>query len=165
MADLHRQGVSRQTESAVVEFLGRVSVSIASARGLAHTAPMRLVLAAALLALAAPTGAQEPEIVVEAPLHRTEIERILEADNLDLASMSPREVAETMARIARGGAPDEFWARYQGHLRAWQWYAALKDDARVHSHDVSEAKMLVNATFDDVEQIAASYGARLPARR
>jgi len=126
---------------------------------------MRFLLTAALLALSAPAAAQEPEIVVEAPLHRTEIERILEADNLDLASTSPREVAESMARIPRGGAPDEFWARYQGHVRAWQWYAALEDDDRVHWHDVSEAKTLVNATFHDVERIAESYGARLPARQ
>lgn len=126
---------------------------------------MRLVFAAALLALSAPAAGQEPEIVVEAPLHRTEIERILEADNLDLVSLTPHEVAETMARIPKGGAPDEFWARYQGHMRAWQWYAALKDDDRVHSHDVSEAKGLVNQTFADVERIAESYGARLPARR
>jgi len=126
---------------------------------------MRLALSAALLALSAPVAAQESEIVVEAPLHRTEIERILEADNLDLASMTPREVAETMARIPRGRAPDEFWARYQGHVRAWKWCAALVDDDRVHSHDVSEAKGLVNATFDDVERIAESYGARLPERR
>lgn len=114
--------------------------------------------------LDAPATAQEPEIVVEAPLYRLEIERILEADNLDLASMSPHEVAETMARIPKGRAPDEFWARYQGHVRAWQWYAALKDDIRVHPHDVSEAEYLVDATFDDVERIAESYGARLPAR-
>ena len=126
---------------------------------------MRLGLSAALLVLAASAAAQEPEIVVEAPLHRTEIERILEADNLDLATMTPREVAETLARIPRGGAPDEFWARYQGHVRAWWSYAALKDDDRVHSHDVSEAKDMVNQTFDDVERIAESYGARLPEPR
>jgi hypothetical protein len=126
---------------------------------------MRLGLSAALLVLAASAAAQEPEIVVEAPLHRTEIERILEADNLDLATMTPREVAETLARIPRGGAPDEFWARYQGPVRAWWSYAALKDDDRVHSHDVSEAKDMVNQTFDDVERIAESYGARLPEPR
>ncbi len=118
-----------------------------------------------LVAQAAPVTAEEPEIVVEAPLHRLEIERILEADNLDVDRMSPRKVAEAMASIPKGRAPDEFWARYQGHVRAWQWYAALKDDARVHGHDVLEAEALVNATFDDVERIAESYGARLPKRR
>ena len=126
---------------------------------------MRLALSAALLALAIPVAAQEPEIVVEAPLPRTEIERILEAENLDLASMSPREVADAMARIPRGGAPDEFWTRYQGHVRAWHWYAALVGDERVHSRDISEAKYLVDATFADVERIAESYGARLPEPR
>ncbi len=118
-----------------------------------------------LAALAAPAAAQEPEILVEAPLQRLEIERILEADNLDLASMSPREVAEAMAPIPKGRAPDEFWARYQGHLRAWQWYAALASTAGVNGHDVLEAEALVNATFDDVERIAARYGARLPEPR
>ena len=119
----------------------------------------------ALGAISAPLAAQEPEIVVQAPLERLEIERILEADNLDLASMSPREVADAMALIPKGRAPDEFWARYQGHVRAWQWYAALAGDARVHGHDVLEAEATVNATFDDVERIALSYGARLPERR
>ena len=70
-----------------------------------------------------------------------------------------------MASIPRGGAPDEFWARYQGHVRAWQWYAALADDDRVHGHDVLEAEALVNETFADVERIAESYGARVPERR
>ena len=128
---------------------------------------MKSLLAAAfaLAALATPAAAQEPEIIVEAPVHRLEIERILEADNLDLASLSPREVAETMARIPKGRAPDEFWARYQGHVRAWQWYAALASTAGVNGHDVLEAEAMVNATFDDVERIAQSYGARLPEGR
>jgi hypothetical protein len=129
---------------------------------------MKLVLAAplaALAALAAPAAAQEPQIVVEASLDRLEIERILQADHLDLASMSPREVAEAMARIPKGRAPDEFWARYQGHVRAWQWYAALASTAGVNGHDVLAAEAMVNATFDDVERIAVSYGARLPDSR
>lgn len=123
------------------------------------------MLCVALVSLAVPAAAQEPDIVVEAPLHRTEIERILEADNLDLGSKSPGEVAEAMTRIPRGGAPDEFWDRYQGHVRAWQWYAALANDKRVPGHDVLEAEALVNATFADVERIAESYGARLPVPR
>jgi hypothetical protein len=129
---------------------------------------MKLVLAAPLLMLAAVAGAaaaQEPQIVVERSRDRLEIERILEADNLDLGSMSPRAVAEAMARIPKGRAPDEFWARYQGHVRAWQWYAALASTAGVNGHDVVEAEALVNATFDDVERIALSYGARLPEAR
>jgi hypothetical protein len=129
---------------------------------------MKLVLAVPVLMLAAVAGAaaaQEPQIVVERSRDRLEIERVLQADNLDLGSMSPREVAEAMARIPRGRAPDEFWARYQGHVRAWQWYAALASTAGVNGHDVVEAEALVNATFDDVERIALSYGARLPKAR
>ena len=119
-------------------------------------------LAAALALPAIPAPAQEPEIVVGASLHKLEIERILEADNLDLAAMGPAEVAEAMARIPRGRAPDDFWARYQGHVRAWQWYAALAGTDGVSGHDVLDAEAMVNATFDDVERIALSYGARLP---
>ena len=129
---------------------------------------MKLVLAASVLMLAAVAGeaaAQEPQIVVERSRDRLEIERVLQADNLDLGSMSPRQVAEAMARIPKGQAPDEFWARYQGHVRAWQWYAALASTPGVNGHDVVEAEAMVNATFGDVERIAARYAARLPKAR
>lgn len=151
-------------------------IAIAETRHLDHTVPMPttiwLRLAARSMALAAgaalsPGGAaaQQPEIVVAASLHRLEIERILAADHLDLSRMRPREVAEAMARIPKGRAPDDFWDRYQGHLRAWQWYAALAANPGVNGHDVLDAEAMVNATFDEVERIALRYGARLPEAR
>ena len=124
-----------------------------------------IALAAAVAVPAAPLASQEPEIVVGVSLARQEIERILEADNLDLAALSPREVAEAMASIPRGRAPQDFWDRYQGHLRAWQWYAALASTEGVSGHDVLDAEDMVNATFADVETIALKYGARLPDPR
>ena len=128
--------------------------------------PVRLSIALAA-GLLAPLGLQaaEPEIVVEASTAREEIERILAADNLDLDALSPAEIAATMARIPRGRAPQDFWDRYQGHVRAWQWYAAISELRDVSGHDVLRAKDLVDASFSEVEQVAISYGARLPVPR
>ena len=127
----------------------------------------------ALLAPFAPTAfaAQQPDIVVEAPEARVEIERILEADNLDVERLSPREVVGIMEAIERGNAPNDFWEVYQQHLRAWQLFADLVDTVlrqkgesafAEREEELAQAEEAVNATFDVVERIALRYGARMP---
>jgi hypothetical protein len=134
----------------------------------------RLILLAAAAALAAPPAmaAQEQDIVVNGHAARAEIERILNADNLDTDNLEPRDVADTMAAIQRGGAPDDFWNAYQAHVRAWSLYADEVEQAgngseaqpdSVYGFDqVSEAQAAIASTFDEVERIAHRYGARLP---
>ena len=134
----------------------------------------RLLCGLAIL-VAAP-GHSDPatEIIVRNSAARPAIERILNADNLDVDRLSPREVADTMAEIARGRAPSDFWAAYQRHVRAWQDYADARDAARVltsptdidHRPDgaaIEDARNRINSTFDVVEAIARSYDARIPA--
>ena len=129
-----------------------------------------------LLAVAAtlfPAVARSEEVVVSASAARPAIERILNADNLDLDLLSSREVADTMAEIPRGTAPLEFWLAYREHVRAWQDYADAKDrgrgaspmdiDQRPDGAAISDARRRINATFDKVEEIARRHGARLPA--
>lgn len=136
---------------------------------------MSLVRFAILALLAAVTpalaAAQEQEIVVEAEAHRAAIERILEADNLDTARMTPREVVEAMGGIERGHAPEDFWNAYQAHLRAWERFAGLVEQVQRQygestfvegMEELAEAEDAVNATFDSVERIARRYGARIP---
>lgn len=135
---------------------------------------MRIVgLFALALALLAPLPAvaQDGDIVVHGDSSRQEIERILNADNLETERMQPSEVVEAMAAITRGRAPEDFWAAYQAHVQAWQTYAqALERAPRQQvesgfpeSPEAEEAEQGVQTTFAEVERIARRYGARLPA--
>ena len=56
-----------------------------------------------------------------------EIERILEADNLDTSQLSPRDVVEIVSGIERGRAPQDFWDAYQLHVQAWTRLADMVD--------------------------------------
>jgi hypothetical protein len=120
-------------------------------------------------------GYSEPaaEIVVQNSAAGPAIERILNADNLDVERLSPREVADTMAESPRGRAPSDFWTAYQQHVRAWQDYADARDAARTvtsptdidHRPDgaaIENARKRINSTFDQVEAIARRYHARIP---
>jgi hypothetical protein len=109
-----------------------------------------------------PAAAQEREIVVEAPRYRDEIERILVADNLDIAMMDAPEVVERMRRIPKGDAPDDFWTAYQAHVAAWQRFVDRSRDVGSTESDLWFARRSVNSTFDRVERIARNYGASLP---
>ena len=142
---------------------------------------VRPVLLAALALAAAPLTAQdresvpapqaEQEIVVRGESARREIERILREDNLTSSQPSPREVADTMAVISRGSAPQDFWTAYQTHVLAWQRYAeAVEQTPRVQNESsfgdegqAAEAQQAIESTFVEVERIARRYGARLPA--
>ncbi len=136
---------------------------------------MRIVQLAllALLASAAPATAQAPsdDIVVHGAAARQEIERILREDNLNTDRLTPREVADTMAMIARGRAPEDFWTAYQTHVQAWQRYAeAVEQTPNQQGEstfgaegDAGEAQTAIQTTFAEVERIALRYGARLPA--
>jgi hypothetical protein len=120
-----------------------------------------------------PLASSPPDVVVRASAARPAIERILRADNLDVEHLPARDVADTMAEIARGGAPLDFWAAYQAHVRAWQDYAEAKERARQTSPTdidnapdgaaIADARKRISSTFDLVERIARGYGARLPA--
>ena len=114
------------------------------------------------------------EVVVQNSAAKPAIERILNADNLDLDRLSTREVADAMAQIQRGRAPVDFWNAYQLHVRAWQDYADARDAARIstsptdidHRPDgaaIDNARKRINSTFDEVEAIARRYHARIPA--
>jgi hypothetical protein len=114
------------------------------------------------------------EVSVRGSAARPAIERILTADNLDIDRLSPREVADTMAEIPRGRAPEKFWSAYQKHVRAWQDYADAQDKSRAvkspvdidHLPDgiaIADARKRINSTFDEVEVIAREYRARVPA--
>ncbi len=134
---------------------------------------LRLILIAVTFA-ALPVQAQTPEttIVVQSVSSRSEIQRILAADNLDTANLDARSVADSIALIERGRAPEDFWAAYQIHVRAWQKLAAAEEFARVAMEDpgklpeaaalLAEAEEQIDITFTAVERIALDYGARLP---
>ena len=139
------------------------------------------LFAALALALSAPIAAQDREpntepqaqqdIVVNGAAARREIERILREDNLDSNRLTPREVAETMAGIARGRAPEDFWTAYQTHVQAWQSYADQVEQTPPQQGEstfgdegaTGEAQAAIQTTFAEVERIARRYGARLPA--
>ncbi len=139
------------------------------------------MVAIVALALSAPLVAQNPaptpapqadqDVVVHGAAARREIERILREDNLNTDRMSPREVAETMAAIARGRAPEDFWTAYQTHVQAWQSYADQVDQAPMPQGEATfgdegetgAAQTAIQTTFAEVERIARRYGARLPA--
>ena len=122
---------------------------------------MRLALLAALalLAVQAPqaVAAQAPDIVVRADVARAEIERILDADNLDTSRLGAEDVAEAMSGIERGRAPKDFWTAYQAHVAAWKRLAQATEIAERRQADVE-----IETSFDEVERIARRYRARLP---
>jgi hypothetical protein len=113
--------------------------------------------------------AQEAEIVVRGESARIEIERILEADNVDTSRLGSSEVVEAMERIERGRAPDDFWAAYRAHVLAWIRLAGLEAATRRRTESRPEdgqaliaAEEATGATFDEVERIARRHRARLP---
>ena len=127
----------------------------------------RVSLVFILLAAAVPAvsnASAQSDIVVRADVTKAEIERILNADNLDTVSMEPRDVADTLAAISRGRAPEDFWEAYQKHVDAWQDMAALTDrqDSQADDGELDAADRTINRTFDEVERIARTYGARIP---
>lgn len=139
---------------------------------------MRLIRLAilAFLALLPPAvvAAQPDEVVVRGDVARIEIERILNADNVDAARISPREVAETIAAIGRGRAPDDFWEAYQAHVRAWQRLADAFEAVQRQQgestfvegwEELAEAERAIETTFYEVERVALRCGARLPTPR
>lgn len=128
----------------------------------------RLVLLALLaLAAASPLTARDPDIVVEGGIHRAEIERILAEDNVDTSRLSERQVADSIDQVKRGRAPKDFWLAYRAHVLAWKRLAeaverAARSGSPFGSEDRAKADRAIEATFDEVERIARSYGARLP---
>jgi len=137
---------------------------------------MRILLLA-IAALAAPASAavaQDQEVVVRAETPRAEIERILNADNLDTTRLTPRDVAEIMAGIERGRAPEDFWTAYQLHVLAWVNLANAVDSVGQGGaesafvdglNELAAAQPAIGTTFDEVERIARLYHARLPRPR
>ena len=129
--------------------------------------------ALAILAMQMPAvAAQQGDIVVRGDVARTEIERILRADNVDTSRLGAREVAEAIAAIERGRAPDDFWAAYQAHVRAWEQLADAEEKGAKDfetgfggTGEVAKAARAIDFTFDQVERIARDYGARLPIPR
>jgi hypothetical protein len=121
----------------------------------------------ALLALAMPSAmpAQEADVVVSGGVYRTEIERILQADNVDTTRLSSREVAEAIDGIGRGRAPEDFWVAYRAHVAAWDRLADTEEQGAADPEGAAkamQAEQAIEATFDEVERIARGYGARLP---
>lgn len=145
-----------------------------------------LALAAASM-VAIPAAAQEgsaPESPAPArgtEAERSEIARILAADNLDNSNMMPAQVAATIRAIPRGGAPADFWDAYRAHVDAWDRLgravtsaeAALEaarsngrgDEDRLKRAAAAllEAETAVGTTFTEVTEIATRYGVPLPA--
>jgi len=140
---------------------------------LASLAAFALTLAAAPAA-AQPEGKDERPIVVQGQARAVaEIERILEADNLDTGTLTTREVVETIHGIPRGGAPDDFWTAYQAHVRAWERFAAAEAEAETFQSgkregldqavaELEAAEQGVGSSFAEVERVARRYGAQLP---
>lgn len=129
---------------------------------------VRLVLLA-LLTFPMPVAlsAQGPDIVVQGEVSRSEIERILAADNVDTSRLSEREVADVISEIKRGRAPEDFWVAYRAHVLAWERLAGIVEKAgpsgsRFEDGELLKAEQAIEATFDEVERIARAYGARLP---
>lgn len=87
-------------------------------------------------------SAAESDVVITRSAATPAIERILNADNVDIDALSPREVASAMARIQRGAAPAAFWRAYQAHVRAWTAYAdALDAIAKRHPGRARRARL------------------------
>ncbi|NJC05467.1 Ser/Thr protein kinase RdoA (MazF antagonist) [Sphingomonas kaistensis] len=117
----------------------------------------------------------EPDLVVTRSAAIPAIERILKADNLDLDSLAPQEIAARMREIRQGAAPNDFWSAYQAHVAAWSDYAAAIDAAAKRAPGepapagsewaVGEARTRINASFDEVERLARRRGATIPLPR
>ena len=127
-------------------------------------------LALPALPVAASATAPEPDIVVRGGVERSEIERILAADNVDTSRLSEREVADHIAQVERGRAPQDFWLAYRAHVLAWERLAdaverASQGESLFEAEEVVKAEQAIDSTFDEVERIARSYGARLPIPR
>jgi hypothetical protein len=125
------------------------------------------LLALPALSLPAIVAAQGSDIIVEGGVKQAEIERILAADNVDTSKLSEREVADAIRRVKRGRAPQDFWLAYRAHVLAWERLAdavegAGREGPRFKAKEVVRAEQAIEATFDEVERIARSYGARLP---
>ena len=139
--------------------------------------PAKLLLTLALFAVQSGPPVKGEDLVVQSSAARPAIQRILEADNLDVDRLPADEVAARMQEIRRGVAPVDFWAAYQDHVQAWTDYAAAKARARrsdplqvdsaPDGRAIAAARQRINATFDVVEAIAKRYGAwppRTPTR-
>jgi hypothetical protein len=139
--------------------------------------PAKLLFALSLFALQFPAPVKGEDVVVQSSAARPAIQRILEADNLDIERLPAGEVAARMREIGRGAAPVEFWTAYQEHVRAWADYAEAKERARQSDplqvddapdgRAIAAARRRINATFDVVEAIAKRYQAwppRTPTR-
>ena len=139
--------------------------------------PAKLLIVLTLFALQLPAPVKGEDIVVQSSAASPAIQRILEADNLDVERLSAGEVAARMREIGRGAAPVEFWAAYQEHVRAWTDYAEAKARARrsdplqvddaPDGRAIAAARRRINTTFDVVEAIAKRYQAwppRTPTR-
>jgi len=133
---------------------------------------MTAKLIAALVLAGVPSAPMPQEVTVAASAARPAIMRILEADNLDVETLTASEVATRMDAIAQGAAPTEFWIAYRAHRSAWHDYARAKEKVRgadaLTGPTLDEASAVVasrhriNATFDVVEAIAKRYGAWPP---
>src|SRR6185436_1858086 len=89
------------------------------------------------------------------------------ADNLDTAAMDPQDVADALAAIPRGRAPEDFWQAYQEHVDAWMRLADLIGggdpiEEGVPSDALEDAGWAISLTFGQVELVALSYGAKIP---
>ena len=137
---------------------------------------MTRIVFLAFAALLAPASAfaqdHDQEVVVRADTPRAEIERILNADNLDTARLTPREVSGIMSGIERGRAPEDFWTAYQLHVQAWANLADVVGRVQQQQaestlaaglDELAAAETAIGTTFDEVERIARLYHARLPA--
>jgi hypothetical protein len=133
---------------------------------------LRFISAAALALMPLPwpsAAAAQVDIIVLGDSRKVEIERILDADNVDTARLPAREVADVMARIVRGRAPEDFWLAYRAHVTAWQRLAQAESGRRQISAGVDgeeaviRAEQAVERSFDEVERLARRYGARVPA--
>ncbi|GAA4021874.1 hypothetical protein GCM10022280_23080 [Sphingomonas swuensis] len=119
--------------------------------------------------------AAEPDVVVTRSAAVPAVERILKADNLDVETLSPQEIAAAMRDIRQGAAPRDFWVAYQAHVKAWNDYAAALDAAARRQPGelapsgsewaVGDARTRINATFDEVERLARIRGATIPLPR
>lgn len=125
---------------------------------------MRWIRLAALALMALPAfpmaeaaAAQGSDIVVKGDVARKEIERILNADNVDTSRLGAGDVAEVIGGIERGRAPKDFWEAYRSHVAAWNRLAGAEGEL-----EIALAEQAIEATFDEVERLARHYGAILP---
>lgn len=107
--------------------------------------------------------------MVRASAARPAIQRILDADNLDVETLPAAEVAARMAAIPRGAAPADFWVAYRQHVRAWSDFAEARVKAQAGQVQdqwaIGDARVRINLTFEEVETIARAYGISTPIPR